>query len=45
MIGNDKTFKVKDKNNKLGSFHINDAKVLKTYKATWAKTEDLEILD
>ena len=29
------TFKVKDKNNKLMSFHINDEKLLEKYKTIW----------
>ena len=39
-----KIFEVKDKNNKLISFHINDEKLLKKYKANWTKIEDLKIL-
>ena len=33
MGGYVKTFKVKDKNNKLMSFHIEDEKLLEKYKA------------
>ena len=39
------TFKVKDKNNKLISFRINDEKLLEKYKAIWTKIEDLKILN
>ena len=40
-----KTFKVKDKNNKLMPFHINVEKLLEKYKAIWTKIEDLKILN
>ena len=42
MSGYVKTFKVKEGNNKLMPFHIDDEKLLIKYKATWTKTEDLE---
>ena len=35
-----KTFKVKEGDNKLISFHIDDEKLLEKYKAIWAKIED-----
>ena len=34
-----KTSKVEDKNNKSMFFHINDEKLLETYKAIWTKIE------
>ena len=41
-----KTFEVKgrdkDKNNKLLSFHIDDDKLLETYKTIWIKIKDLK---
>ena len=37
-----KTFKVKDGNTKLMSFHIDDQKLLEKYKAIWTKIEDLK---
>ena len=40
-----KTFKVKDKNNKLMLFRINDEKLLEKYKTIWTKTEDLENIE
>ena len=40
MSGYVKTFKVKDKKNKLTSFSINIEKLLKKYKAIWTKIED-----
>ena len=40
-----KTFKVKERENKLMSFLINDGKLLEKYKAIWAKIEDLKILN
>ena len=40
MSGYVKTFKVKDKKNKLMPFHINDEKLLAKYKAIWTKIED-----
>ena len=42
MSGYVKTFKNKDKNNKLISLHINDEKLLEKYKTIWTKTEDLK---
>ena len=42
MSGYVKTFKVKDKNNKLMSFRIDDEKLLEKYKAIWCKIEDLK---
>ena len=39
-----KIFNVKDKNNKLISFHINGEKLLEKCKANWTKLEDLKIL-
>ena len=42
MSGYIKTFKNKDKNNKLISLHINDEKLLEKYKTIWTKTEDLK---
>ena len=45
MSGYIKTFKVKDKNNKLMPFHINDKKPLEKYKAIGTKIEDLKILN
>ena len=42
---NFKTFKVKDKNNRLISFHINDDKVLKKYKTIWTKSEELKNIE
>ena len=38
------TLEVKDKNNTLISFRINDEKLLEEYKAVWTKIEDLKIL-
>ena len=35
-----KTFKVKEGDNKLISFHIDDEKLLEKYKTIWAKIED-----
>ena len=35
-----KTFKVKEGNNKLISFRIDDKKLLEKYKAIWTKVED-----
>ena len=37
-----KTFKVKDKNNKLIPFHTNDEKLLEKYKAIWTKIEGIK---
>ena len=42
MIGHAKTFKVRDENNKLMSFRINDEKPLQKYKNIWIKIEDLK---
>ena len=42
LIGYVKTFKVKEGNNKLMSFHIDDEKLLEKYKAIWTKIEDLK---
>ena len=42
MRGYVKTFKVKEENNKLMSFHIDDENLLEKYKAIWTKIEDLE---
>ena len=42
MSGYVKTFNVKDKNNKLMSFRIDDKKLLEKYKAIWSKIEDLK---
>ena len=39
MNGYVKTFKVKDKNNKLMCFCINDEKLLENHKTIWTKTE------
>ena len=41
MSGNVKTFKVKERNNKLVSFRIDNEKLLQKYKAIWANIEDL----
>ena len=45
MSGYVKTFKVKDKNNKLMPFRINYEKLLQTYKAIWTKIEDLKNIE
>ena len=37
-----KTFKVKEGNNKLMSFRIDDEKLLEKYKVVWTKIEDLK---
>ena len=42
LSGYVKTFKVKEGNNKLMSFHIHDEKLLGKYKATWTKIENLK---
>ena len=42
MSGYIKTFKVKEGNNKLMSFCIDDEKILEKYKAIWNKIEDLK---
>ena len=41
MSGNVKTFKVKERNNKLVSFRIDNEKLLQKYKAIWTNIEDL----
>ena len=41
LSGYVKTFKVKEGNKKLISFHINDEKLLEKYKSIWTKIEDL----
>ena len=35
-----KTFKVKEGNNQLRSFYIDDEKLLEKYKGIWTKIED-----
>ena len=49
ISGYDKTFKVKDeikdKNNKLMSFRIDDEKLLEKYKAVLTKIEDLKSIE
>ena len=40
-----KTFKVKNKNNKLMYFRINDEKLLEKYNAVWTKIEDLKNIE
>ena len=40
MSGYVKTFKGKERTNKLMSFRIDDAKLLEKYKAIWTKIED-----
>ena len=45
MSGYVKTFKFKDKNNKLMSLHVNGEKLLEKYKAIWIKTEDLKNIE
>ena len=40
MSGYISRFKVKDKNNKLVSFRIDNKKLLEKYKAIWTKIED-----
>ena len=42
MSINVKTFKVKDKNNKLTPFCIDDENLLEKYKTIWTKIEDLK---
>ena len=42
MSGYVKTFKVKDKNNKLMPLCIDDEKLLEKYKTIWTKIEDLK---
>ena len=45
MSGYVKTYKVKERNNNLMSFCIDDEKLLEKYKAIWTKTEDLENIE
>ena len=45
MSGYVKTFKVKDKSNKLMSFCLDDEKLLEKYKAIWTKIEDLKNIE
>ena len=45
MSGYDKTFKVKEGDNKLMSFRIDDEKLLEKYKAIWTKTEYLKNIE
>ena len=45
MSGYVKKIKVKDKNNKLMPFCINDVKLLEKYKTIWTKMDDLKILN
>ena len=40
-----KTFKFKDKNNKLRSFCIDEEKLLQKYKAIWTKIEDFKNIE
>ena len=40
-----KTFKVKNKNNNLTSFHINDQKLLEKHETIWTKIEDLKSVE
>ena len=42
MSGYVKTFKIKEGNNKLISFRIDDEKLLEKYKTIWIKIEDLK---
>ena len=42
MSGYVKTFKVKDKTNKLMFFRINDKKLLEKYNTIWTKIENLK---
>ena len=42
MTGYVKTLKVKDKDNKLMSFRIDDKKLLEKYEDIWTKIEDLK---
>ena len=42
MSGYIKSFKLKDKNNKLMLFCISNEKLLEIYKAIWTKIEDLK---
>ena len=45
MSGYVKTFKVKEGNNKLMSFRMDNEKLLEKYKAIWIKIEDLKMLN
>ena len=45
LSGYVKKIKVKDKNNKLMPFCINDVKLLEKYKTIWTKMDDLKILN
>ena len=45
MSGYVKKFKVKEGDNKLMSFRIDDEKILKKYKAIWTKIEDLKDIE
>ena len=45
MDGSVKTLKVKDKNNKLMYFHINDEKLLGKYKTVGTKIEELKNIE
>ena len=45
LSGYVKKIKVKDKNNKLMPFCINDVKLLEKYKTIWTKMGDLKILN
>ena len=44
MRGSVKTFKVKERNNKLMSFQIDNEKLLGKYKTIWTMIEDLKII-
>ena len=45
MSGYVKTFKVKEKSNKLMSFHIADDKLSQNYKTFWTKIKDLKHIE
>ena len=45
MSGYVKTFKVKDKTNKLMLFRINDKKLLEKYNTIWTKIENLKNIE
>ena len=45
LSGYVKKIKVKDKNNKLMPFCINDVKLLEKYKTIWTKMDDLKIMN
>ena len=45
MSGHVQIFKVKDKSNKIISFHINDEKLLVKYKIIWSKIERLKNIE